>query len=60
MFMGLDVRLQGIGSHLVDAAIQHLKSLQCTRVVLHALPSGQSVYECMGFVPNNEMKLDLM
>ena len=52
-------RSQGIGSCLTARAVEHLKSQRCTRVVLHASPSGQPVYEHLGFVPSNEMRLDL-
>jgi ribosomal protein S18 acetylase RimI-like enzyme len=52
-------RQQGIGTKLTEMAVAYLKSINCTRVVLHASPSGMPVYTKIGFVPNNEMRLDL-
>ena len=52
-------RRQGLGSKLTRTAINHLKKLNCTKVVLHASPSGKPIYESIGFIPNNEMILDL-
>ena len=40
-------------------AIEYLKSLACTRAILHASPSGKSIYAGLGFSETNEMKLDL-
>ena len=52
-------RKQGIASKLTRMAIAHLKQLDCTRVILHASPSGKSVYSGLGFSDSNEMRLDL-
>jgi ribosomal protein S18 acetylase RimI-like enzyme len=52
-------RGQGFGKQLTTMAIDYLKSLDCTRVILHASPSGQRVYTSLGFVSSNEMRLDL-
>ena len=52
-------RQRGIGAHLTQLAVAHLKSLGCTRAILHASPFGRSVYAQLGFVPTNEMGLDL-
>ena len=40
-------------------AIEYLKSIACTRVILHASPSGKPVYSSLGFSESNEMRLDL-
>ncbi len=53
-------RRQGIAKQLTSQAIAHLKSLNCTRVILHASPSGQPVYSSLGFSESNEMRLDLL
>ncbi|MBD2460609.1 GNAT family N-acetyltransferase [Oscillatoria sp. FACHB-1407] len=53
-------RRQGIAQQLTKEAIAHLKSLGCTRAILHASPSGKSVYEHLGFSTSNEMRLDLV
>lgn len=52
-------RGQGIAKRLTQAAIAHLKTLGCTRVILHASPSGKPVYDRLGFSSSNEMRLDL-
>jgi GNAT superfamily N-acetyltransferase len=53
-------RGQGIATQLMDAALAYLRSIGCTRAVLHASPSGKPVYTRMGFADSNEMRLDLI
>ncbi len=52
-------RGQGIAKQLTGMALEYLKSIGCTRVVLHASPSGKPVYSNLGFNETNEMRLDL-
>jgi GNAT superfamily N-acetyltransferase len=52
-------RHQGVGMRLTEQAIAYLKSLNCTRAILHASPVGKPLYAKMGFQPSNEMFLDL-
>lgn len=52
-------RGQGIAKKLTLLARDYLKSLGCTRVILHASPLGKSVYSSLGFLESNEMRLDL-
>jgi ribosomal protein S18 acetylase RimI-like enzyme len=52
-------RGKGIAKQLTNIAIAHLKSLGCTKAILHASPSGKPVYSSLGFVSSNEMQLDL-
>lgn len=52
-------RGQGIATQLTQQAIAHLKTIGCTHAVLNASPSGRPVYERLGFVGSNAMKLDL-
>lgn len=52
-------RGKGIAKQLTNMAIAYLKSLGCTRVILHASPSGKLVYTSLGFSESNEMRLDL-
>ncbi|MBW4648323.1 MAG: GNAT family N-acetyltransferase [Kastovskya adunca ATA6-11-RM4] len=52
-------RNQGIAKKLTCLASDYLKSLGCTRVVLHASPPGKPVYSRLGFIAGNEMHLDL-
>jgi ribosomal protein S18 acetylase RimI-like enzyme len=50
-------RRQGISSKLVSMALNYLRTLGCTGVVLHASDAGKSVYEKLGFDPAYEMRL---
>lgn len=52
-------RGQGIAKKLTLQACNYLKSLGCTRAILHASPSGKPVYDRLGFSQSNEMRLDL-
>ena len=40
--------------------IDRLRSLNCTHVILHASPHGKPLYESLGFIPKNEMILELI
>ena len=53
-------RRQGIATELTKTGINYLKTLNCTKAVLHASPSGKPVYENIGFIPSNEMMLNLV
>jgi GNAT superfamily N-acetyltransferase len=53
-------RGQGFATTLTKMAIEHLKSLGCTRAILHASPAGKPVYTRLGFAESNEMRLDLV
>ena len=53
-------RGQGIAKKLTSTAVAHLKSIGCTRVILHASPLGKPVYSSLGFSQTNEMRLDLI
>ena len=53
-------RRKGIAKQLTNMAIAYLKSLGCTRVILHASPSGKPVYTSLGFSESNEMRLCLI
>ena len=53
-------RHRGIGSQLTQRTVDYLKSLGCTRAILHASPFGKPLYESMGFNSSNEMRLDLL
>jgi GNAT superfamily N-acetyltransferase len=54
-----DYRHQGIGRSLTQMNLDYLKTIGCTRAILHASPMGRSVYEQLGFQPNNEMLIEL-
>ncbi|MDJ0535102.1 MAG: GNAT family N-acetyltransferase [Xenococcaceae cyanobacterium MO_207.B15] len=59
VFVESAYRRQGIGTKLTKTAIDYLRSLDCTHAILHASPHGKAVYENLGFVPKNEMILDI-
>ena len=54
-----DYRRRGIATKLTKRAIAYLHSLNCTHAILHASVYGKPVYEKLGFVPKNEMILEL-
>lgn len=54
-----DFRRQGLATRLTLACKEYLKSIGCTRMVLHASPTGKPVYAGLGFHPTNEMGIDL-
>ncbi|MEA5604188.1 GNAT family N-acetyltransferase [Nostoc sp. UHCC 0252] len=53
-------RRQGIAKKLTNRAIEYLKGIGCTRVVLNASPLGKPVYSSLGFSEGNVMELDLI
>ena len=60
VYVELAYRGKGIAKQLTNMAIAYLKSLGCTRVILHASPSGKQVYTSLSFSESNEMRLDLI
>ena len=53
-------RRQGIATALMDAALEHARSLGLGRVRLHSTPEGRSTYARAGFVPREDgMELSL-
>ena len=52
-------RHQGIGKQLTTASLLYLKSVGCTHAVLNASPFGKSLYEQLGFIASNSMRLSL-
>lgn len=53
-------RRQGIAKYLTNRAIEYLKVIGCTRVLLNASPLGKPVYSSLGFSEGNIMQLDLI
>ena len=51
-------RRRGIGEALMRAVLDALAARSLHRVVLHASEEGRRLYERMGFVPTNEMRLE--
>ncbi|HAX80466.1 MAG TPA: GNAT family N-acetyltransferase [Cyanobacteria bacterium UBA11372] len=60
VYVELPYRGQGIAKKLTARAVDYLKSLGCTQAILHASPLGKPVYSSLGFLPSNEMRLDLI
>ena len=52
-----DFRKQGLARQLMLLVIKYLKDEGIRSVVLHASDEGRHLYESMGFVPTNEMRL---
>jgi ribosomal protein S18 acetylase RimI-like enzyme len=50
-------RRRGVAAALMRALLDDLAARGIRRVVLHASPDGRGLYEKLGFVPNNEMRL---
>ena len=59
VYVEADYRRQAIGSKLTKKAIDYLDSLSCTHAILHASPHGKPLYKSLGFMPKNEMILEL-
>ncbi|NJL62149.1 MAG: GNAT family N-acetyltransferase [Methylacidiphilales bacterium] len=53
-------RRQGIAKKLTNTAVEYLKTIGCTRVILNASPLGKPVYQNLGFLESNVMHLDLI
>lgn len=54
-----EVRQQGLARQLMLLMIQWLREQGLSSVVLHASDAGRHLYEALGFVPTNEMRLRL-
>ncbi|WP_293058707.1 GNAT family N-acetyltransferase [Okeania sp. SIO2B3] len=59
VYVEANYRRQGIAKKLMEEAIAYLKSLSCTKAILHASPQGKPLYSHLGFDKSNEMRLDL-
>ena len=60
VYVESDYRRQGIATALVNQCLEYLKSIGCTKVLLHASNSGKPVYEKLDFLPSNEMFIDIV
>lgn len=52
-------RRQGLATRLTSACTDYLKTIGCTRMILHASPTGKPVYAALGFQETNEMRLEI-
>ncbi|NET24137.1 MAG: GNAT family N-acetyltransferase [Okeania sp. SIO1I7] len=59
VYVEANYRRQGIAKKLIGEAIAYLKSISCTKAILHASPQGKPLYSHLGFDKSNEMWLDL-
>ena len=59
VFVEPAVRRNGIAAALVQAGIDYLRTIGCTKAVLHASDAGEGVYLAAGFTIAKEMRLDL-
>jgi GNAT superfamily N-acetyltransferase len=50
-------RRQGVARRLMNAVLEEASRRQLINVVLHAAEDGRHLYETLGFVPTNEMRL---
>ena len=51
-------RRRGLAALLMRYLLDYTREQRITRVLLHASKEGRPLYESMGFVPTNEMRLD--
>ena len=59
VYVERSARRRGLANALTRAAVDYLRGLACTRVVLHASPQGRPVYLDLGFESSNELALEL-
>jgi GNAT superfamily N-acetyltransferase len=59
VFVVAAARRQGVATRLVERAVDHLRSIGCTKAVLHSSDAGEAVYRQLGFQIAKEMRLDL-
>lgn len=52
-------RRRGLARELMEAVLGWCRENRIDTVILHASPSGRTLYESMGFTPTNEMRLHL-
>jgi GNAT superfamily N-acetyltransferase len=59
VYTAVEFRRRGLAGELMKAAMQWCRSNGVDTVVLHASPEGRRLYESMGFVGTNEMRIKL-
>jgi GNAT superfamily N-acetyltransferase len=59
VYTAVEFRRRGLAGELVKAAIHWCRSHGVDVVVLHASPDARRLYESMGFVGTNEMRIQL-
>jgi ribosomal protein S18 acetylase RimI-like enzyme len=51
-------RRRGVGEALMRSVLSALAEPNISRIVLHASDDGRRLYQRLGFVPTNEMRLE--
>ncbi|UVK49411.1 GNAT family N-acetyltransferase (plasmid) [Mesorhizobium sp. AR07] len=59
VFVEPTARRNGVAAALVQAGIDYLRTIGCTKAVLHSSDAGEGVYLAAGFMIAKEMRLDL-
>ncbi|TJX75601.1 MAG: GNAT family N-acetyltransferase, partial [Mesorhizobium sp.] len=59
VFVEPAARRNGVALALVRAGVDYLRSIGCTKAVLHSSDVGEGVYRAAGFEIAKEMRLDL-
>ncbi len=59
VYTAVEFRRRGLAGELMKTAMQWCRSNGVDVVVLHASPDGRRLYESMGFVDSNEMRMKL-
>ncbi|HEY4689814.1 MAG TPA: GNAT family N-acetyltransferase [Anaerolineae bacterium] len=59
MYTEPEYRRRGLARRIVQAAIDACRAAGMHRLTLHASEAGRSVYQSLGFLPTNEMRLTL-
>jgi GNAT superfamily N-acetyltransferase len=59
VYTAVEFRRQGLAGELVKIAMQWCRSNGVDVVVLHSSPDGRRLYESMGFIASNEMRMKL-
>lgn len=59
LYVAPEARGAGVARALVQASLDHARTLRCTRALLHASKMGRPLYDRLGFRPSTEMLLDL-
>ena len=57
VYVAPEFRRRGIARALTAATTEHLRAVGCTQIHLNASATGRPVYEKLGFMPANEMRL---
>ena len=59
VYTSANFRRRGLARALMQAALDWCKQNGIDTIILHASPSGRSLYESLGFAATNEMRLRL-